>query len=95
MKCITIRDSTLREGIELPGVNLSLSEKMRIVELLDDMNIPEVEIGMPYGIRDCIPLAHTIRERRLKIKSSALILSYSSTWKGLKYYFLLRISYYV
>ena len=41
---ILIRDSTLREGVELPGVDLSLDEKMRIVEMLELMKIPELEI---------------------------------------------------
>ena len=80
-KPIFIRDSTLREGIELPGVDLSLNEKIQIVQLLESMNVPEIEIGMPYGIKDCLPLAEAIKSKGFKIKTSALILSYSSTWK--------------
>lgn len=81
MKLVVIRDSTLREGLELPGVALTLREKMEIVRLLENMNVPEVEIGMPYGIKDCLPLAKEIKTERLKIKTSALILSYRSTWR--------------
>lgn len=81
MKSVIIRDSTLREGIELPGVCLSLKDKINIVQLLERMNVPEVEIGMPYGIKDCLPLAKAIKSKALKIKTSALILSYSSIWK--------------
>lgn len=81
MKSVVIRDSTLREGMELPGVALTLKEKMEIVRLLENMNVPEIEIGMPYGIKDCLPLAKEIKSKRLKIKTSALILSYRSTWK--------------
>lgn len=81
MKAIVIRDSTLREGLELPGVELSLREKLKIARMLDDMHVPEIEIGMPYGIKSCLPLAKAIKAGGLKIKTSALILSYRSNWK--------------
>ncbi len=81
MKSVIIRDSTLREGIELPNVHLSLREKMEIVRFLESMNVPEIEIGMPYGIKDCLSLARAIKSKRLKIRTSALILSYRLTWK--------------
>jgi isopropylmalate/homocitrate/citramalate synthase len=81
MKSILIRDSTLREGMELPGVELSLKEKLKIAEMLDEMNVREIEIGMPYGIKSCLPLARAIKTNRMKIKTSALVLSYRSNWK--------------
>ena len=81
MKLIVIRDSTLREGMELPNVDISLGEKLKIAQVLESMNVPEIEIGMPYGIKDCLHLSKSIKRRRLKIKTSALILSYRSTWK--------------
>jgi len=81
MKSVVIRDSTLREGMELPGVELSLKEKLKIAGILDGMNVPEIEIGMPYGIRSCLPLAKSIKSNGLKIKTSALIVSYRSNWK--------------
>lgn len=76
-----IRDSTLREGIELPNVALSLEEKMEIALLLEAMNVTEIEIGMPYGLKDCLPLAKAVKSRKLKIKTSALIPSYGLTWR--------------
>jgi len=78
---ITIRDSTLREGIELPGVNLSLDDKIQIAKFLESMHVPEIEIGMPYGLKDCLPLAEVVKSKGLNLKTSALVLSYSSTWK--------------
>ncbi len=76
-----IRDSTLREGIELPGVKLDLKTKVGIAEFLEKMNVPEIEIGMPYGLKSCIPLAKAIRSQGLKIKTSALILAHHDGWK--------------
>ncbi len=76
-----IRDSTLREGLELPGVRVSLKEKLAIARLLEKMKVPEIEIGMPYGMKECIPLAALIKKEKLKIKTSALILSYRAQWR--------------
>ena len=76
MKSVFIRDSTLREGLELPGVELSLAKKLKIALMLEAMRIPEIEIGMPYGIRSCLPLAAAIKSRGLRIRTSALVLAY-------------------
>ncbi|VAW22270.1 Homocitrate synthase [hydrothermal vent metagenome] len=42
-----IIDTTLRDGEQAPGVVFSLDEKMEICRLLDEVGIPEVEIGTP------------------------------------------------
>ena len=77
MHRVYIRDSTLREGVELPGISMDLGDRLEIARFLDEMGVPELEIGMPYGLRDCLPLAAAIRTERLRIKTSALLLSYS------------------
>ena len=81
MKSLLIRDSTLREGMELPGVELSLAQKLKIALMLEEMQVPEIEIGMPYGIRSCLPLAAAIKSRRMRIRTSALILAYRASCK--------------
>ena len=40
-------DTTLRDGGQAPGVVFHLNEKMRIAALLDEANIPELEVGTP------------------------------------------------
>jgi homocitrate synthase NifV len=40
-------DTTLRDGEQAPGVVFGLAEKIRIAELLDEVRVPEIEIGTP------------------------------------------------
>lgn len=42
-----IIDTSLRDGEQAPGVAFAAHEKMRVAELLDQLNIDEVELGTP------------------------------------------------
>ncbi len=44
---VNIIDSTLRSGEQSAGVVFSKHEKIRIAKLLDEVGIPEIEVGMP------------------------------------------------
>jgi homocitrate synthase NifV len=46
-RSINIIDSTLRSGEQTAGVVFSKNEKMRIARLLDEIGIPELEVGVP------------------------------------------------
>jgi 2-isopropylmalate synthase len=47
MRKIKIYDTTLRDGSQGEGINYSITDKIRIVEKLDDLGIPYIEGGWP------------------------------------------------
>ena len=78
---IRLRDTTLREGLQIPGSRALGEGARRFVELLDELGVPEVEIGLPDGIDACADLARFIRQRGLRIEPSALVPCYGTGWR--------------
>jgi 2-isopropylmalate synthase len=69
-------DETLRDGIQSPSVrDPSIAAKLQILELLESIGIDSLDIGLPgAGKRaadDCVEIARTIRDRKLKIRPAA------------------------
>lgn len=46
-KSVLIYDTTLRDGAQGEGINFSVSDKMTIARLLDDLGVPYIEGGWP------------------------------------------------
>ena len=44
---IQIADTTLRDGNQAPGVSFSTSQKLRIAQMLDNIGVDELEVGIP------------------------------------------------
>jgi 2-isopropylmalate synthase len=49
LKTIRIFDTTLRDGEQSPGAAMTLEEKLRIAELLDEMGVDIIEAGFPIS----------------------------------------------
>src|SRR5215813_13059531 len=72
---IQFLDETLRDGIQSPSVDdPSIDDKLRLVELANDLGIDTMDIGLPgagkRAVEDCITIAEHIRDGKLKVKAS-------------------------
>jgi 2-isopropylmalate synthase len=72
---IQFLDETLRDGIQSPSVvDPSIEDKLRLVELANDLGIDCVDIGLPgagkRAVQDVTTIAAHIKQRGLKIKPS-------------------------
>jgi 2-isopropylmalate synthase len=69
---ITLYDTTLRDGNQGLGIHLSLSDKLRITEKLDDLGIHYVEGGWPNPTNAIDTVYYReVRKLRLKAKVAA------------------------
>lgn len=73
-----IKDSTLREGEDVAGVNFSLKQKLKIAALLDAVRIPEIEVVAPGKVFKDLEFVKKLRGKRLQVKTSGLIYVFSS-----------------
>jgi len=77
-KRIIIKDSTLREGLDVPDVNFSIEEKLIIAKLMDQAKVPEIEVVAPGKVFQDLEFVKTMKARGLSIRTSGLIYSFNS-----------------
>jgi 2-isopropylmalate synthase len=74
-KRIQFLDETLRDGIQSPSVvDPAIDDKLRIVDLANDLGIDTMDIGLPgagrRAIEDVKVIAEHIRDAKLRVKAS-------------------------
>lgn len=74
---VILRDSTLREGLDTPGVAFSIQQRRAIARLLQDAGVPEIEVVAPSRVLDDLPLARALKEDGLAIATCGLVYAYS------------------
>ena len=74
---VAIRDSTLREGLDVPGVAFSTGQRVRIAKLLDRSMVPEIEVVAPGRVFQDLEFARSLKSENLRIKASGLIFASS------------------
>ena len=72
---IQFLDETLRDGIQSPSVvDPSIDDKLRLVELANDLGIDTMDIGLPgagkRAVEDVTTIAEHIKSAKLKVKAS-------------------------
>jgi len=72
---IQFLDETLRDGIQSPSVvDPSIDDKLRLVELANDLGIDTMDIGLPgagkRAIEDVTTIAEHIKSAKLRVKAS-------------------------
>lgn len=78
---IVIRDDTLRSGANTPGVYASLDKKLKIAVLLDEMGVPEAEVG--YGsLADDRTFVGELRKRGNRMILGMHARSWLKDWKS-------------
>ena len=79
-KKVYVRDSTIREGEETPGVYYTLDQKVKIVEKLEDIGVEHIDCGYIGQVQDQWDLANQIKELGIKLKTYSHLSSNPSRW---------------
>jgi len=74
-KDIIISDCTLRDGEQQPGVVFGPEDKMRLAQALDEIGIPEIEVGMPSVSQQEQEAIKAIAKAGLKAKIRVLCMA--------------------
>ncbi len=79
-KKIYVRDSTIREGEETPGVYYSLNQKIKIVEKLEAIGVEHIDCGYIGQVEEQWELANQIKELGIKLKTYSHLSTNPSRW---------------
>ena len=77
---VYVRDSTIREGEETPGVYYTLDQKIEIVEILENIGVEHIDCGYIGQVEDQWALANQIKELGIKLKTYSHLSSNPSRW---------------
>jgi len=72
-------DTTLRDGAQQEGIQLSVNDKLRIIELLDGLGVPFIEGGWPGANAKDTQVFAASKERRLR---QANLVAFGATRKA-------------
>ncbi|MCP4763762.1 MAG: hypothetical protein GY870_18470 [archaeon] len=79
-KKVYVRDSTIREGEETPGVLYTIEEKINIVEKLEEIGVEHIDCGYIGKVQDQWDLANKIKEIGLKMKTYCHLSTNPISW---------------
>ncbi len=68
---IIIKDDTLREGEETPGIYFTIEQKVEIAKMLEELGIPEIEVGYAAGIKEHADTFKALKKEGIKMSLSS------------------------
>ena len=88
MRKVKIFDTTLRDGEQTPGVNLSIEEKITIAKNLEELNVDVIEAGFAIAAQadfDAIKeVAKTIKKCKVASLARATVKDIDRAWDAVK-----------
>ncbi|MHA1838452.1 MAG: homoaconitate hydratase, partial [Candidatus Ranarchaeia archaeon] len=63
---VTLFDTTLRDGEQIPGVSFTDQEKLEIAEILDRMGVDCIEAGFPINSKPELNIIKEINKQGFK-----------------------------
>lgn len=78
---IILKDTTMREGLDVPGVSLDLDQKRALLKRLAEVGIPEVELVAPGHFERDLASLREIRASEFGVTSSGLIYGNGPDWR--------------
>ncbi|WCK53761.1 2-isopropylmalate synthase [Aneurinibacillus sp. Ricciae_BoGa-3] len=88
MRTIEIFDTTLRDGEQSPGVNLSLNEKLEIAHQLERLGVNRIEAGFaaasPGDLQSIREIANRIKNSTIVSLSRSVQSDIDKAWEALK-----------
>jgi homocitrate synthase NifV len=79
---VVLKDSTMREGLDVPGVALDPDQKRALLGMLAEARIPEVELVAPGHFDRDLLFVKGSGAAELPIRSSGLVYGYGPDWRG-------------
>lgn len=70
---VVLRDSTLREAMDTPGVEFSPDDRLAIARMLEALGVAEAEVVAPARVELDLPIAERIQQEGLRLETSGLI----------------------
>jgi len=68
---VIIKDDTLREGEETPGTYFTIDQKVEIAKILEEIGIPEIEVGYAAGIKEHAETFKALKKEGIRMKLSS------------------------
>ena len=79
---IILRDSTLREAMDTPGVWFDRAARLEIAAALERLGVAEAEVVAPSRVEADLEVVRTLREAAIGLRFSGLIYASSPGFRG-------------